>query len=116
MTRSVSRTMAIALRKSSSMKRALWIAIVTGAFTAATSQAAGNRLPQGGGVAYPAWTGTYWDNPEMEGEPRWEQSEIRVRFDWEDWRPIIGSRGETVIDFPKDGFSARLHRQTDCAL
>ena len=66
-----------------------------------------NRLPQGGGVAYPAWSGQYWDNPDMTGEPVWEQSEIRIRFDWEDWRPIIGSRGEHVVDFPKDGFSAR---------
>jgi hypothetical protein len=66
-----------------------------------------NRMPQGGGVIFPAWTGAYWANPGMQGEPDWTRSDIRVRFDWEDWRPILGVKAESVADFPLDRFSAR---------
>jgi hypothetical protein len=66
-----------------------------------------NRVAQGGGVIYPAWTGEYWSNSTMEGEPDWTRSDIRIRFDWEDWRPVIGVRAESVADFPTDHFSTR---------
>jgi len=65
------------------------------------------NTPQGGGLLYPAWTGEYWDNPTLAGEPVYRKSEVRVRFDWEDWRPILGTRAESVRDFPTDHFSAR---------
>jgi len=66
-----------------------------------------NRMPEGGGVIYPAWTGEYWSNPEMKGEPAYTRSDIRIRFDWKDWRPVLGVRAESVRDFPTDHFSAR---------
>lgn len=66
-----------------------------------------NRMPEGGGVIYPAWTGEYWADPEMKGEPDYTRSDIRVAFDWEDWRLVLGVRAESVRDFPTDNFSAR---------
>ncbi|RMD83011.1 MAG: hypothetical protein D6820_02875, partial [Lentisphaerae bacterium] len=66
-----------------------------------------NRLPQGGGVIYPAWKGEYWSNPEFRGKPAWTRSDIRIRFDWEDWRPVLGVRAESVRNFPIDNFSVR---------
>lgn len=66
-----------------------------------------HRLPQGGGTLYPAWTGEYWANPKLDGPPAYTKSEERVRFDWEDWRPVLGSRAESVRNFPTDNFSAR---------
>lgn len=79
--------------------------------TLAAPVLAENRLPQGGGVLYPAWTARFWDNPTLSGQPRWEQTEIRVRFDWEDWRPVVGTRSERMRGFPIDGFSARFTGQ-----
>ncbi len=64
-------------------------------------------LPQGGGTTNGAWTAEFWENNDMSGDPVWTQLDIRVRHDWEDWRPIIGSRGEHVRDFPTDNFSVR---------
>ncbi len=64
-------------------------------------------LPQGGGTTNGAWVAQFWDNTDMAGEPVWTQRDIRVRYDWEDWRPIVGSRGEQVRNFPTDNFSIR---------
>jgi hypothetical protein len=66
-----------------------------------------NRLPQGGGVIYPAWKGEYWANPVLEGSPAYARSDIRVSFDWETWRPVLGVHAESVRIFPRDRFSAR---------
>jgi len=74
---------------------------------ASTSGVQRNRLPQGGGVIFPAWTGEYWANPEMKGAPDYTRSDIRIAFDWEDWRPVLGVRAESVRNFPTDNFSAR---------
>ncbi len=67
-----------------------------------------HNLPQGGGMVYPAWTASYWRNAKLEGAPAWTQSQVRVRFDWEEWRPVLGTRAESVRDFPADNFSARF--------
>ncbi len=69
--------------------------------------AAQGRIPQGGGVTYPAWSGEYFANANLEGAPAYMKSENRVRSDWEDWRPVLGVRAESVRDFPTDNFSAR---------
>jgi hypothetical protein len=74
---------------------------------APAAPAARNRMPQGGGLIYPAWTGHYWANPTMEGPPAYTRSDIRVRFDWGDWRPILGVHAESVRDFPRENISAR---------
>ena len=66
-----------------------------------------NRMAQGGGVIYPAWTGSYYANPALEGDPAYVRSDIRVDFDWEDWRPALGVKGESVQAFPLDGYSVR---------
>lgn len=66
-----------------------------------------NRMPQGGGVIYPAWTGEYWANAEFSGAPSYTRSDIRIRFDWEDWRPVLGIRAESVRNFSRENFSAR---------
>ncbi|MFP4224848.1 MAG: PA14 domain-containing protein [Phycisphaeraceae bacterium] len=83
--------------------------LVLAATFAGSAFAAGpkNRMPQGGGVIYPAWTGEYFANPDLQGEPDWTRSDVRVRFDWEDWRPVLGVRAESVREFPNDHFSAR---------
>jgi hypothetical protein len=75
--------------------------------SALATEAPRNRMPQGGGVIYPAWTGEYFANPELSGKPAWTRSDIRVRFDWETWRPILGVRAESVRDFPRENISAR---------
>ena len=67
-----------------------------------------NRLPQGGGVIYPSWRAQYWANPKLEGKPAWEKMENRIRFDWQDWRPVLGIKAESVCDFPTDNFSVRF--------
>jgi hypothetical protein len=85
---------------------ALWLITVV-LFGPLAKAAPVNRIVQGGGVIYPAWTGEYWSNPQMQGEPDWTRSDIRIRFDWEDWKPILGVRAESVVDFPRDRFSAR---------
>lgn len=77
------------------------------AFSAPTPEGARNRMPQGGGVIYPAWTGQYWANPTMDGPPAYTRSDIRVRFDWGDWRPILGVKAESVRAFPRENFAAR---------
>jgi len=68
---------------------------------------AAHSMPQGGGVIYPAWSAEYWDNATLSGTPAYTRSEVRIRFDWEDWRPILGVKAESVKNFPKDNFSAR---------
>jgi hypothetical protein len=77
------------------------------ASTAPTEIAPINRLPQGGGVAYPAWTAEFWANPDHAGPPAYTRSDIRVSFDWETFRPIVGVRAESVRDLPRGQFSAR---------
>jgi hypothetical protein len=66
-----------------------------------------NRLPQGGGVIYPAWTAEFWANPDHSGAPAYTRSDVRVSHDWETFRPIIGVQAESVRDFPRERFSAR---------
>jgi hypothetical protein len=66
-----------------------------------------NRMPQGGGVVYPAWTAEFWPNPEHAGPPAYSRSDIRIAFDWETYRPIVGVHAESVRDFPRGHFSAR---------
>jgi hypothetical protein len=82
------------------------LALLTVAGTA-IAQGSANRGPQGGGVIYPAWTGEYFANPDLAGEPDYRRSDVRVRFDWDDWRPTLGVLAEPVRDFPTDGFSVR---------
>lgn len=69
---------------------------------------ASSRLPEGGGVVHPAWQAEYFANPQLEGEPAYRRSEVRIDFDWEDWRPILGVRAESVRDFPRENISARF--------
>lgn len=93
------------------MKRSLFLGFIRAALLLVllpmAASATVNRLPQGGGVIYPAWTGTYWANPKQEGAPAYVRSDIRVRFDWEDWRPILGVKAESVSQFPREGVSVR---------
>jgi hypothetical protein len=73
----------------------------------AAQEAPRNRVTQGGGVIYPAWTGSYFSNAEFSGEPAYTRSDVRVRFDWEDWRPILGVYEESVKNFPRENISIR---------
>jgi len=66
------------------------------------------RIPQGGGVIHPAWQAEYFPNAKLDGAPAYTRSEIRVDFDWEDWRPILGVRAESVRSFPRENISARF--------
>jgi hypothetical protein len=72
------------------------------------AEASAPRMPQGGGMIYPAWTASYYDNARLEGTPRHKKSEVRVRFDWDTWRPVLGVTGQSVRNFPTDGFSVRF--------
>jgi hypothetical protein len=69
---------------------------------------ASSRLPEGGGVVHPAWQAEYFANPHLEGESAYRRSEVRIDFDGEDWRPILGVRAESVRDFPRETISARF--------
>jgi hypothetical protein len=90
------------------MKKSVVLLFTAAALAAqAAPSAPKNRVPQGGGVIYPAWTGEYWANPTMQGKPDYTRSDIRVRFDWQDWQPILGVHAESVRNFPTDRFSAR---------
>ncbi len=77
------------------------------AWAVSPDQGPRNRVPQGGGVIYPAWTGQYWANPTMKGPPAYTRSDIRLRFDWGDWRPILGVKAESVLEFPRENISVR---------
>jgi hypothetical protein len=66
-----------------------------------------NQMPQGGGVIYPAWRAEYFVNPDLRGTPSYTRSDIRISFDWQDWRPVLGVRAESARSFPTDNFSAR---------
>jgi hypothetical protein len=83
------------------------IVLICAMAAAGLAETNGPRLPQGGGTIYPAWTGEYFRNTDLSGTPAYTRSEVRVRFDWETWRPILGVKAESVTNFPTDGFSAR---------
>ncbi len=83
------------------------VALLASVSGAQTTEGPRNRMPQGGGVIYPAWTAEYFANPNLEGPPAYSRSDIRVSFDWEDWRPILGVRAESLRSFPTDNFSTR---------
>ncbi len=83
------------------------VALIASISSAQAIKAPRNHMPQGGGVIYPAWKAEYFANPDLKGTPAYTRSDIRISFDWRDWRPVLGVRAESVRDFPTDNFSAR---------
>jgi mannan endo-1,4-beta-mannosidase len=75
------------------------LVISTGAWAAAG--------PVGGGILDAGLRGEYFANVDLGGKPTFERKDIRVRFDWCDLLPVIGSRAENLKDFPHDNFSVR---------
>ena len=61
----------------------------------------------GGGFADSGLKGSYYTNPNLEGTPSFSRRDLRVDFDWEDFRPVGGSTAEPYRSFPRDGFSVR---------
>ncbi|MDH3201709.1 MAG: PA14 domain-containing protein [Myxococcales bacterium] len=61
----------------------------------------------GGGLSDSGLLGSYYANPNLEGEPAFTRRDVRIAFDWRDVHPVGGSTAEPYRSFPTDGFSVR---------
>lgn len=91
------------------MRLCQWLAVILAAmlFSPALLAAEKHGPPVGGGILDAGLRGEYFANADLAGEPVFERNDVRVRFDWGELLPIIGSRAENLRDFPHANFSVR---------
>lgn len=82
-------------------------AVVLGMVTVSAGQATRAAQPVGGGSTDGGFVGEYFANPKLEGEAVFTRRDVRIRFDWGEKLPVIGSNADGWREFPRDHYAIR---------